>query len=68
VTEGRAAYKAGLIACLKDIQELDGQFDDRGRIKRIETCLMNALGDLSTMAHGKGEATVWNDSAVGRQF
>jgi len=68
VTEGRAAYKAGLIACLKDVQKLDGQFNDGGRIKRIETCLITALGDLSTLAHGKGEGAVWNDSAVGRQF
>ena len=68
VTEGRAAYKSGLIACLKDVQKLDGQCNDDGRIKRIETCLINALGDLSTMAYGKGEGAVWNDSQVGRQF
>jgi hypothetical protein len=67
-TEGRAAYKQGLVACLKDVQELHGQFDDGGRIGRIEICLVNALGDLNNVAHGKGESTVWDDSAVGRQF
>ena len=66
--EGRAAYKAGLIACLEDVQKLVGRFDDAGRIRRIETCLIHALGDLNTLAHGKGEAAVWDDSAVGRQF
>ena len=67
-TEGRAAYKAGLIACLNDVQQLHGRFNDGGRIQRIETCLMNTLGDLNTLAHGKGEAAVWDDSAIGRQF
>jgi hypothetical protein len=64
----RVAYKAGLVACLNDVQQLHGRFDDGGRIRRIETCLMNTLGDLNTLAHGKGEGSVWDDSGVGRQF
>jgi hypothetical protein len=67
-TEGRAAHKQGLIACLKDVQELHGQCSDDGRIVRIETCLINALGDLNNLGYGKGEGAVWDDSAVGRQF
>lgn len=67
-TDGRAAYKAGLIACLRTVQQLDGQFDDDGRIQRIEACLMSALGDLNTLAYGKGEGAVWDDSAVDRLF
>ena len=43
-------------------------FEDGGRIRRIETCLMHNLGDLNTLAHGKGEGAVWDDSGVGRQF
>lgn len=60
--EGRAAYKKGLTECLNDLQGIENKFSDMGRIKRIKTCIINALTDINTISYIKQEKKVWNDT------
>ena len=61
-TQGRAAYKKGLMDCLKNIEKIEKQFNDNRRIERIKTCLVHALTDVNTIAYAKGERDVWYDA------
>lgn len=47
--KGRLAYLNGLLPILKDVIEIEGQFDDRGRIARIKQCLFTSCEILSSM-------------------
>jgi hypothetical protein len=67
-TEGRLNYKQGLIAVLKDILAIDGDFNDQGRIGRIKHGISETLVDINNIARCKDEKAVWDDSQVGRKF
>jgi hypothetical protein len=67
-TEGRLKYKAGLVSLLKDIQAIENDFNDHGRIGRIEQGVSEALVDINNIAMSKGEKQVWDDQSVGRGF
>ncbi len=51
--EGRAAYRAALLAAYDTLQSCANDFDDGGRIARIGKCLMNAVADVETLESGK---------------
>ena len=61
-TEGRIAYKEGLVSILKDISKIENDFRDEGRIKRIQKCISNTLLDINTIGMAKNEIKVWKDS------
>lgn len=48
--KGRLAYLNALLPVLKDVMDLDGQFDDHGRVTRIKQCLMTSCEILSSMS------------------
>ena len=61
-TEGRIAYKEGLVSILKDISKIENDFRDEGRIKRIQKCISSALIDINNIGMAKNEMKVWKDS------
>ena len=61
-TEGRIAYKEGLVSILKDISKIENDFRDEGRIKRIQKCISNALVDVNTIGMVNNETKVWKDA------
>ena len=61
-TEGRIAYKEGLVSILKDISKIENDFRDEGRIKRIQKCISNTLLDINNIGMSKNETKVWRDS------
>jgi hypothetical protein len=61
-TEGRIAYKEGLVSVLKDISKIESDFRDEGRIKRIQKCISNVLLDLNNIGMAKNETKVWRDA------
>jgi len=67
-TDGRHKYKQSLVSLLKDVQAIEDDFNDGGRIARIEQGISEALNDLNNIAMSKGEKNVWDDQQVGRQF
>lgn len=67
-TEGRWAYKQGLISLLRDVSKLEGACEDGGRIARIRKGIESALTDINNLALAKNETKVWDDRHVGRQF
>jgi hypothetical protein len=67
-TEGRKRYKAALVSLLKDVQAIEHDFNDAGRIGRIEQGISEALNDINNIAMSKSEKEVWDDQQVGRQF
>ena len=67
-TDGRLKYKQGLIAVLKDIIAIDGDFNDEGRLGRIKHGISETLVDINNIAKCKDEKAVWDDSQVGRKF
>ena len=67
-TQGRQAYKQGLISILRDIQDIEGDFEDRGRIARVKRSIEATLVDINSIAMAKGETQVWDDSKVGLRF
>ena len=67
-TDGRYAYKQGLISLYSDVAAIEKEFDDRGRIARIKQGIEAALVDINNIAVSKGESKVWDDRNVGRQF
>jgi hypothetical protein len=64
-TEGRLAYKSGLVSILKDVRALESDCLDDGRLKRIQQCISNTLLDINTIAMVKNETKVWKDSPMG---
>lgn len=60
-TEGRMAYKQGLVSILKDILKIENDFRDGGRIKRIQKCIHNALLDINNIGMAKNETKVLSD-------
>jgi len=56
------------VSILKDVQAIEDDFNDGGRIARIEQGISEALNDLNNIAMSKGEKNVWDDQQVGRQF
>jgi hypothetical protein len=66
--EGRRAYKQGLVAILKDLPAIAGEFEDNGRIERIQRGIEETLVDINTIALAKNEKQVWDDSKVGLKF
>jgi len=67
-TEGRLAYKQGLIAIYKDLLEIENDFRDAGRVGRIKKGIEGALIDINNVAASKAETQVWDDRHVGRRF
>ena len=65
---GRKKYKAGLVSLLKDVQAIEDDFSDGGRIGRIKQGISEALADMNNIAMSKDEKDVWDDQQVGRQF
>jgi hypothetical protein len=64
-TEGRLAYKSGLVSILKDVRALENDCSDDGRLRRIQQCISNTLLDINTIAMVKNETKVWKDSPMG---
>jgi len=60
-TEGRIAYKEGLVSIVNDISKIENDFRDGGRIKRIKKCIHNALLDINNIGMAKNETNVWSD-------
>ena len=58
-TEGRIAYKEGLVSILKDISKIENDFRDEGRIKRIQKCISSALVDVNNIGMVNNETKVW---------
>jgi hypothetical protein len=67
-SEGRRAYKEGLVSILKDILGIEGDFEDNGRMERIRRGIEETLVDINNIAMAKNEKQVWDDSQVGRRF
>jgi len=67
-SEGRRAYKQGLVSILKDILAIQGDFDDKGRMERIKRGIEETLVDVNNVAMAKNEKQIWDDSQVGRRF
>ena len=67
-SEGRGAYKEGLASILKEIFEIEGEFEDNGRMERIKRSIEEALVDINNISMARGEKQVWDDSRVGRRF
>ena len=61
-TEGRIAYKEGLVSILKDISKIENDFRDEGRIKRIQKCISNVLVDINNIGMVNNETKVWRDA------
>jgi hypothetical protein len=53
--EGRQAYKGGLKAILKDLAAIEGDFDDGGRIRRIQRGMIITLSLINTVRACKNE-------------
>ncbi len=64
--EGRRAYNAGLEACLKQAWELENDFEEREKVKRLQTAMLNALmmvrTALSTVEWAQQQDKVRSDS------
>src|SRR5262249_5338213 len=67
-TSGRQRYKAALVSLLKDVQAIEDDFNDGGRIGRMKRGISGALGDINNIAMSKDEKNVWDDQQVNRQF
>jgi hypothetical protein len=67
-SEGRRAYKEGLVTILKDILGIEGDFEDNGRMERIRRGIEETLVDINNISMAKNEKQVWDDSRVGRRF
>jgi len=67
-SEGRRAYKQGLISILKDILAIERDFEDEGRMERIKRGIEETLVDINNIALAKNEKQVWDDSHVGLRF
>jgi hypothetical protein len=67
-TDGRKRYKAALVSLLKEVEAIENDFNDNGRIGRIKQGISEALVDVNNIAMSKGEKGVWDDQQVGRQF
>ena len=67
-TEGRRAYKAGLVSLLKDIFNVEQHFSDNGRLGRIKDAIEHPLMTINNIAFSKGEKDVWDDMNVGKLF
>ena len=61
-TEGRVAYKEGLLSVLKELSEIENGFRDEGRIKRIQECVSNVLLDINNIGMARNETKVWQDA------
>jgi hypothetical protein len=66
--QGRFKYKEGLIGTLKDIDAIETEFNDDGRIARIKRGISETLVDINNIGRAKDEKSVWDDSQVGRGF
>ena len=64
----RLRYKQGLTEVYKDISEIEHDFDDRGRVKRIKQGIDETLADINNIAMSKNEKQVWDDQNVGLQY
>ena len=60
-TAGRLAYKRGLISLLTDLQKIQTQFEDQGRVARIQQCITNVLLSIDDIARAEGEKTIWHE-------
>jgi hypothetical protein len=67
-SEGRYAYKQGLLSVYRDISGIENDLDDGGRVARIKKGIESALADINNIAYAKSETKVWDDRNVGRQF
>ena len=67
-TNGRLKYKLGLTEILKDLLTIESDFNDHGRIARIEHGISETLVDINNIAMCKGEKQVWDDQQFGRKF
>jgi len=53
--EGRRRYKAGLMSILRDLSAIEDDFDDDGRIRRIQRGMIITLNLINTIRACKGE-------------
>ena len=53
--EGRRRYKAGLVSALRDLAAIEDDFDDDGRIERIQRGMIITLNLINTIRACKGE-------------
>ncbi|HZT31332.1 MAG TPA: hypothetical protein VFA33_15690 [Bryobacteraceae bacterium] len=67
-TEGRFAYKQGLISIYRRIAGAQGAFQDGGRIERIKKGIEAVIVDLNNIAISRNETRVWDDRNVNRRF
>ncbi len=67
-TKGRLGYKRALVSILKDVQSLQDQCSDDGRLAGVKCGVEEELADINNIAFAKGEAEVWDDRGVGRLF
>jgi hypothetical protein len=67
-TNGRLHYKQGLIALYNDVAQIESEFEDQGRIRRIRQGIDEALADINNIAQSKNEKQVWDDQNVGLQY
>ena len=50
-SQGRAEYRKGLMAILKDLSKIEEDFEDEGRIRRIKTCIIAILVDIENLGY-----------------
>lgn len=59
ITEGRIAFKKGLVSILKDLSEIKDSFENNGRIRKIERGITITLNLINTICACKDEQ--WRD-------
>ncbi|MGB7590149.1 MAG: hypothetical protein WBO19_02765 [Terriglobia bacterium] len=58
---GRLAYKQSLVSNLKALMEIEGDFEDRGRIGRIRRGIEEMLVDINNISYAKDEKQIWDE-------
>ncbi len=53
--KGRLAYKKELMSIYRDLEKVDGQFNDHGRMPKLKRCIVVTLTTLNTIMAAKGE-------------
>jgi hypothetical protein len=60
-SEGRRAYKQVLVSILKYIMQIEGDFEDNGRMERIKKGIEEALVDINNIAFIRNEKQTWDE-------
>jgi hypothetical protein len=67
-TSGRLKYKRALVEMYTNLEAIQGDFEDKGRIRDIKRGIAEALVDINNISYCKNEAQVWDDRKVGLQY